>query len=92
MQAASPDSTLRPSSDVVARRLDRAGVLVHLPTNRIFELNETGMRIWELLGASEPVAGIVATLVREFDVDPERATREVSDLLRRFRDEGFAEP
>lgn len=73
----------------MARRLDRAGVLVHLPTNRIFELNETGIRVWELLGAAETVDGIVGQLVREFDVDPDRAAREVTELLDRFRDEGF---
>ena len=80
---------LRPRPDVVARRLDRAGVLVHLPSNRIFELNETGMRIWELLSDGMSVAGMVDCLVQEFDVEPERAARDVSELLARFHDEGF---
>jgi Coenzyme PQQ synthesis protein D (PqqD) len=88
-QAAGQDSTVRPSPDVVARRLDRAGVLVHLPTNRIFELNETGMRVWELLSDGESVAKIVDRLVMEFDVDAPRATREVNELLVRFGAEGF---
>lgn len=80
---------LRPRPDVVARRLDRAGVLVHLPSNRIFELNETGMRIWELLSDGMTVAGMVDRLVQEFDVEPERAARDVRELLTRFHDEGF---
>lgn len=87
--AASHDSTFRPSPDVVARRLDRAGVLVHLPTSRIFELNETGIRVWELLAKGSTIAEIADRLVREFDVDSGRAEREVSELVGQLRDEGF---
>jgi hypothetical protein len=95
MNSASPptveDNQSRPSPDVVARRLERAGVLVHLPTNRIFELNETGIRVWELLAGGQDADRIVSRLVEEFDVDIERAAIEVNDLLTRFRDEGFLE-
>jgi Coenzyme PQQ synthesis protein D (PqqD) len=83
------DERLRPSPDVVSRRLDGAGVLVHLPTNRIFELNETGIRIWELLSDGRDHAGVVNHLVEEFDVDAERAGRELNDLLHRFQREGL---
>jgi len=88
-QAAGQDSIVRPSPGVVARRLDRSGVLVHLPTNRIFELNETGMRVWELLSDGESVLTMVDRLVTEFDVDSARALREVSELVARLREEGF---
>jgi hypothetical protein len=81
--------SFRPSPDVIARRLDRAGVLVHLPTNRIFELNETGIRIWELLSAQQQADRIVDQLVEEFDVDAEQAARELSEFLVRFRHEGL---
>ena len=38
-----------PNPDVVSRRLGDDTVLVHLKTNRIFALNPTGARFWELL-------------------------------------------
>jgi hypothetical protein len=84
----SPDR-LRQSPDVVSRRLDRAGVLVHLPTNRIFELNETGIRLWELIRDEGDTHRIVNRLAVEFDVDVERANREVRDLLHWFQQEGL---
>ena len=83
------DARLRPSPDVVSRRLDGAGVLIHLQTNRIFELNETGIRIWELLTDGRDRAAVVSHLVEEFDVDAARAERELSDLLHRFQREGL---
>src|SRR5206468_3352426 len=80
---------VRPSLEVVARRLDRAGVLVHLPTNRIFELNETGIRVWELLSDGQDVAGIADRLTVEFEVERARAEGEVADLVSQLQHEGF---
>ena len=80
-----PDIALRPSPDVISKRLDEATVLVHIPTNRIFELNETGTRVWELLGRGLDTNTIVDFLVEEFDVDTARASNEVNDLLIQLR-------
>jgi hypothetical protein len=76
---------LRPSPEVISKRLDEATVLVHIPTNRIFELNETGTRVWELLGRGLDTNTIVGFLVEEFDVDKARASNEVNDLLIQLR-------
>ena len=80
-----PDIVLRPSPEVISKRLDEATVLVHIPTNRIFELNETGTRVWELLGQGLDTNTIVGFLVEEFDVDKARASNEVNDLLIQLR-------
>jgi hypothetical protein len=80
-----PDIALRPSPDVISKRLDEATVLVHIPTNRIFELNETGTRVWELLGQGLDTDTIVGFLVEEFDVDKARASNQVNDLLIQLR-------
>ena len=80
-----PDIALRPSPEVISKRLDEATVLVHIPTNRIFELNETGTRVWELLGQGVDTNTIIGFLVEEFDVDKARASNEVNDLLIQLR-------
>ena len=80
-----PEIALRPSPEVISKRLDEATVLVHIPTNRIFELNETGTRVWELLGQGLDINTIVGFLVEEFDVDKARASNEVNDLLIQLR-------
>jgi len=38
-----------PAPGVVGRDMGGAAVLIHLDTNRIFELNPTGARIWALV-------------------------------------------
>jgi hypothetical protein len=76
-----------PSQDVVAERTGDRVVLIHMQTNKIFELNSTGARVWELLNEGEMEDGIVRRMSEEFDVEDERLRQEVRTLLRRLSDE-----
>jgi hypothetical protein len=80
---------LRPSADVVARQLGDSAVLIRLTTNRIYELNPTGARIWELVGSGADVGSILATLTEEFDGSPDTIRSEAEDLVRDLLAEGL---
>jgi len=62
-------------------------VLVHLATNCIFELNDTGARIWELISERVPDDRIVDALVSEFSVEREHAGREFARVVGELRRE-----
>jgi hypothetical protein len=83
------EETFRPQPDVVSRRLDEQTVLVNLRTNRIFELNRTGARLWDLLGEGSSESQIVEGLLAEFEVPQEQLEREVRELLDSLLDEGL---
>ena len=83
-----PDA-LRHHAQVVSSKLGDGGVLVHLRTNRIFELNPTGYRVWELIGEGLDLAAIERRLGEEFAVDPERLRTEVHDLVTALVGEGL---
>jgi Coenzyme PQQ synthesis protein D (PqqD) len=71
--------------DVVARRLGDASVLVDLRTNRIFELNLTAARLWELADGRRTVDEIIDILTAEFEasgVDVRAEVRQLIDALR----------
>ena len=87
-----PDSTtrvLRQNQDVASSRLGDTGVLVHLRTNRIFELNATGLRAWEIIGTGCAELDVLEQLQREFDVDPERVRLELTLLVEAMVREGL---
>jgi hypothetical protein len=69
---------------VVAEMTGDRLVLIHMQTNKIFELNRTGARVWELLGEGEDEAGIVRRMQEQFDVDDAVLEREVQDILERL--------
>jgi len=83
------DLVLRPNPEVIAKRLDQTTVLVDISSSRIFELNETGTRVWELLGQGLNVERIVGHLVSEFEVADSQAAEEVTKLLSQLRNEGL---
>lgn len=55
--------------------------MVHLRTNRIYSLNETGARLWELLEAGHDRERIERQMLEEFDVEAADLRREIAELL-----------
>lgn len=82
-----PGSKVRPDPDVLAKRVDDEIVLVHLETNRIYELNRTAAFLWDALAAGSTQAELEERLALEFDVERDELAREIDELLRRFTSE-----
>ena len=80
---------LKPAPQVLARRMPGGAVLVHLPSNRIFELNETGARVWELLAEGVDREALIERLGSEFTADPIRLRAEVGAVLDQLGREGL---
>jgi len=73
--------------DVLAKAVGTETVLVHLKTNRIYELNRTAARLWALLDQGLTPTEIEQTLVREFSVSPDIVRREMEALIEELVDE-----
>ena len=82
-----PRPRARAAEDVVVERMEGSSILIHLATNRMFELNETGTRFWDLLVEGHDVGWIKERLLLEYDVDAPTLDREVDDLLARLEAE-----
>ncbi len=78
---------VKPSPEVMFRRLGNEFVLLNLTTNRFFELNRTGARFWELLAEGGDLETIEAALGSEFDVSRDELSAEVSRMLAAMREE-----
>ena len=82
-----PGSRIRPDPNVLAKRVDDEIVLVHLETNRTYELNRTAASLWDLLDTGLTPAELEQRLAQEFDVEPEQLAHEVDELLRQLASE-----
>jgi hypothetical protein len=56
-------------------------VLIHLETNQIYDLNQTGYRVWQLLQEGLDYPTMLAQIEREFDVHPPQLAQEVDTLI-----------
>jgi hypothetical protein len=80
---------MRANSEVVARRMDEEVVLVHLGTNRIYTLNATGARFWDLLQSGLGRDAIRAALLAEFEVGETQLDAEIEALVAELSDQGL---
>lgn len=72
---------LQPNPDVISQRLDNTMILLHLRTNRFYELSRTGARFWELLSSGLSQDEIRERMMEEFEVDSVELAREMKGLL-----------
>src|SRR6476620_5930299 len=82
-------AALRPAADIVDRNLGETAVLIRLQTKKIYELNATGARIWDLLKAGFTKEHVVDALASEFNTDREALSQAVEELLDTLRAEGL---
>jgi hypothetical protein len=80
---------LRPNKDVVAQRYGDEMVLIHLETDRIFSLNRTGARLWELISAGHGEAETKRRMMQEFDASEAELAGAIEDLVASLKDEGL---
>ena len=72
---------LVPSPDALATRVGDEIVLVHTVTDKIYVLNRTGARVWELLANAADRAEIERALADEFDAQGAPVGDEVGALI-----------
>jgi hypothetical protein len=86
-----PANTWAVRPDIVTRRIGDTLVIVSLPNNKIFELNRTGARIWELVAEGLDDQQVARSLAEEFDVTFDVARQEMIALRGQLLEEGLIE-
>lgn len=71
-----------PRADVIDTILnEKEASLMHIGTQSSFALNQTGLKIWNLLKEGVGLDEIAEELAETFDVGLERATQDTMDLI-----------
>jgi hypothetical protein len=82
----------RSSPDAVATRVGDEMVLVDLKTDRIFSLNRTAARLWELLCEEYDRADVEHRMLEEFDVTPGELAEAIDRLVASLTENGLLVP
>jgi hypothetical protein len=78
-------------ADVLINVIDGQAVLLNLKTERYFGLDEVGTTMWQRLTTADSVEAAYATLVAEYEVEPERLRADLSDFTDRLIQNGLLE-
>jgi hypothetical protein len=78
----SESSIVHATKDQVFSPLGQEAVILHLEAGVYYGLNDVGARIWSLLQAPRSVKEIRETILREYEVEPERCDQDVLALIK----------
>jgi hypothetical protein len=82
-------SRFQPSPETVATRVGDEIVLVDLKTDRIYSLNRTAARIWELVCAECDRAEVERRMLEEFEVSREEVVAAIDELVVSMTQDGL---
>jgi hypothetical protein len=77
------------AKDVLFRRLGDDAVLLHLSTERYYSLNDSALRIWELLIAGNDEQQTAKVIADEYDADDETIRADITRLISSLREAGL---
>lgn len=77
--------------EALVQRFGDETVLIHVQTERVFVLNYTASRLWELLVQGLTLDQIQAQMLEEFDVTQEQLSQEIDGLVSELAREGFVQ-
>lgn len=83
---------MRASPDVLETRVGDEIVLVDLKTDRIYSLNGTAARIWELISSDRDRAGVERCMMAEFDVAATELAEAIDDIVGTMTRNGLLVP
>jgi|SRR6516162_2007136 hypothetical protein len=91
--AAPTDSAVfRHQEHVLTSKLEDESLLLDLTSGNYFALNDTGLRIWELVDGRRSVAQIAKVIAREFDLAAADAAGCAQTFLRTLSKASLVEP
>lgn len=77
---------------VVCTELDNCAVLLNLDSKYYYNLNETGLRIWQIIEEFQSPLEIAKKLADEYEIDTERAKANVVRLVEELEKEHLLIP
>jgi hypothetical protein len=82
----------QPDRDVIYQKLGEDILLLHLRTNRFYELNNTAARVWELISAGSDLEHTVVQLASEFNAAPAVLMPDIESIITSMTRENLLKP
>lgn len=89
MKKISSISVVVAAKDLVSTNLEDEAVILHLKEGVYFGLNQVGARIWNLLAVPRIVTEILETILKEYEVEPQRCEQDLLKLLSELNAKGL---
>ncbi len=85
------DEKVKIPEEVVFQKVGDETVLLNLKTGTYYGLDTVGTRVWELVAEKGTLAGIVESMLEDYEVSPEDLQRDILRLVKVLRAKGLVE-
>ena len=75
------DRKYKVADDILFRRIDDEGILLHISSGTYYNLNETSIMFWEALADSNPLTPVVEQVIDEYEVERECVLQDLQNFL-----------
>ncbi|OCX52390.1 hypothetical protein BEL04_13050 [Mucilaginibacter sp. PPCGB 2223] len=79
----------RDDSRFISNMVDGDVILMNVKTGNYVALRTSGRVIWEMLEKPITMAGLMAAILDEYEVDEEEATADTTEFLKQLLDHGM---
>jgi hypothetical protein len=76
-------------TSVAMSHLDNEGVLLNLKTGKYFSLNETGVKMWDLLKLHQDTDLVLNAILNEYNAEPDILKQDLNNLVQQLLAEGL---
>ncbi len=80
---------LKVSADAITQEVSGETVILDLKSEQYFSLDETGTRVWQLLASHRDEHEVLQTMLKEFDVDEQTLSADLTSLIDKLLSEGL---
>ena len=87
----SAGSIIRVAKDQISCNLVGEAAILNIKSGVFYGLDSVGARVWELVQQPRSVSEVRETLLKEYDVEPQRCETDLLALLERLQAEGLIE-
>lgn len=77
---------------VVCTELDDGGILLDLDTKYYYTLNQTGLRLWQIMDEKKSSSEIARQITNEYEVEEKNALESVLKLIKKLEKENLIIP
>lgn len=91
MSTISLASTIVRSADQVSTDVSNDKVILGLTSEEYYSLKDVGARVWDLVQEQKTAAALLAVILRDYAVEPERGERDLLAFLQALANEGLIE-
>jgi hypothetical protein len=85
------DTTISRTKDQVSANLEGDSIILNVKSGKYYSLNPVGARVWALIESPAALKDIHAALMDEFEVEAERCTQDLLQLVEALTTAGLVQ-